>query len=72
MKLYDNRIRIHHAKKYLEEVYLYSRSSYSNCRVPIWYKSAGNPQVKEIRCIAMPPQWGTHQQVHLLFLSMIS
>ncbi|KAL8117354.1 pre-mRNA-processing-splicing factor 8A [Apium graveolens] len=24
-----------------------------------------NPQVKEIRCIAMPPQWGTHQQVHL-------
>ncbi|OMO73791.1 JAB1/Mov34/MPN/PAD-1 [Corchorus olitorius] len=25
----------------------------------------GNPQVKEIRCIAMVPQWGTHQQVHL-------
>ncbi|KAJ8774470.1 hypothetical protein K2173_016916 [Erythroxylum novogranatense] len=24
-----------------------------------------NPQVKEIRGIAMPPQWGTHQQVHL-------
>lgn len=24
-----------------------------------------NPQVKEIRCIGMPPQWGTHQQVHL-------
>ncbi|KAK4377603.1 hypothetical protein RND71_003899 [Anisodus tanguticus] len=24
-----------------------------------------NPQVKEIRCIAMPPQWGTHQRVHL-------
>ena len=24
-----------------------------------------NPQVKEIHCIAMPPQWGTHQQVHL-------
>jgi pre-mRNA-processing factor 8 len=24
-----------------------------------------NPQVKEIRCIAMPPQWGTHQQVNL-------
>ncbi|KAJ4754388.1 Pre-mRNA-processing-splicing factor [Rhynchospora pubera] len=24
-----------------------------------------NPQVKEIRCIAMVPQWGTHQQVHL-------
>ncbi|KAL2539346.1 Pre-mRNA-processing-splicing factor [Abeliophyllum distichum] len=24
-----------------------------------------NPQVKEIRCIVMPPQWGTHQQVHL-------
>ncbi|XP_071932860.1 pre-mRNA-processing-splicing factor 8A isoform X1 [Coffea arabica] len=24
-----------------------------------------NPQVKEIRCIAMPPQWATHQQVHL-------
>ncbi|RHN38913.1 putative JAB1/MPN/MOV34 metalloenzyme domain, ribonuclease H-like domain, PRO8NT [Medicago truncatula] len=24
-----------------------------------------NPQVKEIRCIVMPPQWGTHQHVHL-------
>ncbi|KAG6384530.1 hypothetical protein SASPL_155664 [Salvia splendens] len=24
-----------------------------------------NPQVKEIRCIALAPQWGTHQQVHL-------
>jgi pre-mRNA-processing factor 8 len=24
-----------------------------------------NPQVKEIRCIVLPPQWGTHQQVHL-------
>ncbi|KAK9690401.1 hypothetical protein RND81_09G125300 [Saponaria officinalis] len=24
-----------------------------------------NPQVKEIRCIAMPPQLGTHQQVNL-------
>ncbi|KAL6140083.1 hypothetical protein ACLB2K_058384 [Fragaria x ananassa] len=24
-----------------------------------------NPQVKEIRCIVMPPQWGTHQEVHL-------
>ncbi|KAF6144109.1 hypothetical protein GIB67_004782 [Kingdonia uniflora] len=24
-----------------------------------------NPQVKEICCIAMVPQWGTHQQVHL-------
>jgi pre-mRNA-processing factor 8 len=24
-----------------------------------------NPQVKEVRCIVMPPQWGTHQQVHL-------
>ncbi|XP_038896998.1 pre-mRNA-processing-splicing factor 8A [Benincasa hispida] len=24
-----------------------------------------NPQVKEIRCIVMPPQWGTHQQVNL-------
>ncbi len=22
-------------------------------------------QVKEIRCIVMPPQWGTHQTVHL-------
>ena len=22
-------------------------------------------QVKEIRCIALPPQWGTHQTVHL-------
>ncbi|XP_026684160.1 pre-mRNA-processing-splicing factor 8, partial [Diaphorina citri] len=26
---------------------------------------ADNPQVKEIRCIVMPPQWGTHQTVHL-------
>ncbi|KAI3673012.1 hypothetical protein L6452_39120 [Arctium lappa] len=24
-----------------------------------------NPQVKEICCIAMPPQWGTYQQVYL-------
>mmetsp|Transcript_13991 Transcript_13991/g.37788 ORF Transcript_13991/g.37788 Transcript_13991/m.37788 type:complete len:2349 (-) Transcript_13991:271-7317(-) len=24
-----------------------------------------NPQVKEIRCIIMPPQWGNHQVVHL-------
>jgi hypothetical protein len=24
-----------------------------------------NPQVKEIRCIVMPPQWGTHQSIHL-------
>lgn len=24
-----------------------------------------NPLVKEIRCIVMPPQWGTHQTVHL-------
>jgi pre-mRNA-processing factor 8 len=24
-----------------------------------------NPQVKEIRCIVMPPQWGNHQQVNL-------
>lgn len=22
---------------------------------------ADNPQVKEIRCIVLPPQWGTHQ-----------
>merc|ERR1711868_76905 len=26
---------------------------------------ADNPQVKEIRCIVLPPQWGTHQTVHL-------
>merc|ERR1739838_1210140 len=26
---------------------------------------ADNPQVKEIRCIVMVPQWGTHQTVHL-------
>ncbi|KFK23688.1 hypothetical protein AALP_AAs50902U000600 [Arabis alpina] len=25
-----------------------------------------NPQVKEIRCVVMVPQWGTHQQVYLL------
>ena len=24
-----------------------------------------HPQVKEIRCIVMPPQWGNHQQVNL-------
>nr|VZH89356.1 unnamed protein product [Spirometra erinaceieuropaei] len=24
-----------------------------------------NNQIKEIRCIVMPPQWGTHQTVHL-------
>ena len=24
-----------------------------------------SPQVKEIRCIVLPPQWGTHQTVHL-------
>ncbi|CAF0798840.1 unnamed protein product [Adineta ricciae] len=24
-----------------------------------------NPQVKEIRCVVLPPQWGTHQTVHL-------
>jgi len=26
---------------------------------------ADNPQVKEIRAIVLPPQWGTHQTVHL-------
>ena len=24
-----------------------------------------NPQVKEVRCVVMVPQWGTHQQVHV-------
>lgn len=24
-----------------------------------------NPQVKEIRCLVMPPQWGTHQTIHV-------
>jgi hypothetical protein len=24
-----------------------------------------NPQVKEVRCIVMAPQWGNHQQVNL-------
>lgn len=24
-----------------------------------------NPQVKEIRCVVMPPQWGNHQVVNL-------
>jgi len=24
-----------------------------------------NPQVKEVCCIVMPPQWGNHQQVNL-------
>ena len=26
---------------------------------------ADNPQVKEIRCVVMVPQWGTHQTIHL-------
>jgi len=42
--------------------------------VTVWFQIAGylygtsppdNPQVKEIRCIVMVPQWGTHQTVHL-------
>lgn len=24
-----------------------------------------NPQVKELRCLVLPPQWGTHQTVHI-------
>ncbi|CAF1472088.1 unnamed protein product [Rotaria magnacalcarata] len=24
-----------------------------------------NPQIKEIRCVVLPPQWGTHQTVYL-------
>ena len=24
-----------------------------------------NLQVKEIRCVVLPPQWGTHKEVHL-------
>ena len=24
-----------------------------------------NPQVKEVRCVVMPPQWGNHQTVNL-------
>ncbi|CAF4861840.1 unnamed protein product [Rotaria socialis] len=24
-----------------------------------------NPQVKEIRCVVLPPQWDTHETVHL-------
>ena len=24
-----------------------------------------NPQVKEVHCIVLPPQWGTHQAVNL-------
>lgn len=24
-----------------------------------------NPQVKEVRCVVMPPQWGNHQMVNL-------
>lgn len=24
-----------------------------------------NPQVKEVRCVVMPPQWGNHQVVNL-------
>ncbi|KAJ8952187.1 hypothetical protein NQ318_022637 [Aromia moschata] len=26
---------------------------------------ADNPQVKELRCLVLPPQWGTHQTVHI-------
>ena len=39
-----------------------------NCNVlfsRIFYFILDNPQVKEIRCIGLPPQWGTHQTVHL-------
>lgn len=24
-----------------------------------------NPMVREVQCAVVPPQWGTHQQVHL-------
>ncbi|CAF5113838.1 unnamed protein product, partial [Rotaria socialis] len=24
-----------------------------------------NPQVKEIHCVVLPPQWGTRETVHL-------
>uniref|UniRef100_A0A0M3HZ85 MPN domain-containing protein n=1 Tax=Ascaris lumbricoides TaxID=6252 RepID=A0A0M3HZ85_ASCLU len=46
----------------------------SNCELSKQFEIAGylygisppdNPQVKEIRCIVLPPQWGTHQVVHL-------
>ncbi|CAD7696789.1 unnamed protein product [Ostreobium quekettii] len=29
------------------------------------YSPPDNPQVKEIRCVMMPPQWGNHQTVNL-------
>lgn len=60
-----NRIYLYHAKEHFEEVYLHSRSADTNCWLLVWCKPPDNPQVKEIRCIGMPPQWGTHQQVNL-------
>ena len=29
------------------------------------FRTLSLAQVKEIRCIVMPPQWGNHQQVNL-------
>ncbi|KAM1010122.1 hypothetical protein TB1_044764 [Malus domestica] len=37
----------------------------ANCWLLVRISPPDNSQVKEIRCIVMPPQWGTHQQVHL-------
>ena len=37
-------------------------SSLTN-QVSEWRRTVA--QVKEVRCIVMPPQWGNHQQVHL-------
>ncbi|KAM2916599.1 hypothetical protein FF1_045496 [Malus domestica] len=37
----------------------------ANCWLLVRISPPDDSQVKEIRCIVMPPQWGTHQQVHL-------
>ena len=36
-----------------------------DCRLHLRCSAPNNPQVKEVRCIALVPQWGTHQTVHL-------
>lgn len=57
------------------EITLLDRLSWSTCQNIVFplqisgylygISPADNPQVKEIRCIVMVPQWGTHQTVHL-------
>ncbi|KAF9615330.1 hypothetical protein IFM89_022981 [Coptis chinensis] len=59
--VHGNRLHLHYAQKHFEEVYL--RTQIAGYLYGI--SPPDNPQVKEIRCIAMPPQWGIRHQVHL-------